>query len=101
MVGKSKAELTGETEWYQVTEFFSLVKLLAPLLPMSFSIYKLPFIIINQPSTLNRTLWECLNPGSMESCSESYNDITAELLHTVKAVTAKPPLCYIFVVNNT
>lgn len=68
---------------------------------MSLSIYKLPFIIINQPSTLNRTLWECLNPAFMERCSESYNDITTELLHTGKAVTAKPLLCYIFVVNNT
>lgn len=68
---------------------------------MPLSIYKLPFIIINQPGTLNRTFWDCLNPGFVERCSESCNDITAELLYTVKAVTAKPPLRNIFVVNNT
>lgn len=68
---------------------------------MPLSVYKLPFITINQPSTLNRTFGDCLNPGFVEGCSESCNDITAELLHTDKAVTAKPPLCNIFVVNNT
>jgi len=56
---------------------------------MPLFIYKLPFITINQPSILNRTFWDCLNPGFVECCSKSCSDIRVELLHTVKAVTAK------------